>query len=325
MSNLVYYHAVEADGIAYSVDMLTIRGTHQPEVLSVAYVWPAKISFINGFVIKLRAFCENNGFLDQHYDSFSMLSYRDSWIVKRVSDSATIKFFFGLRTYDKSGLNSWKIQFNPNKLLPCDDLVDLIGWIMARSKNVKISSFDAAADIQIPRSSVFMMKDRRKYRLDFSSQEDKTEYLGVRSDNGFCKLYNKQIESKLPYPLTRFELTVVFDSSGVFSVDRLRQLIPEIYLFDVQATFHNCLISPSDDLLVRFCLEHPDGLSYLGDKKKAKIKALFVSMARRASFDADIWMNLYFYYVQLFNSALLAFREANARGALSKDDGVGVL
>ena len=325
MANLAYYHAVEADGITYSVDMLTIRGTHQPEVLSVAYVWPTKISFINGFVIKLRAFCEKNGFLDQHYDSFSMLSYRDSWIVKRVSDSATIKFFFGLRTYNKSGLNSWKIQFNPNKLLPCDDLIDLIGWIMARSKNAKISSFDAAADIQIPRSSAFMMKDKRKYRLDLSSQEDKTEYLGARAENGFCKLYNKQIESKLPYPLTRFELTVVFDSSGVFSVDRLRKMIPEIYLFDVQATFDSHSVSPSYSLLVRFCLEHPDGLLYLGKDKKAKIKALIASMARRADFDVDIWMNLYSYYVRLFNGALLAFREANARGALPKDDGAGVL
>lgn len=327
MGKLAYYHDVEADGASYSVDMLTFSGVHQQEVLSVAYVWSKRIAFINGFYAKLRAFCDANGFLDYHYDSVGggMFSYRDMWTIKRVSDSATVKFFFGLRSYSKSDACAWKIQFNPNKVFPCDGLVDLIGWVMARSKDARISALDFAVDFPVARSSAYMVKDKRKYQLFLASTEDRTEYLGVRGSTGFCKLYNKQIESDLSYPLTRFELSVVLRTLPQFSSESLQKLLPDVYLFDVQTTFESHKVSPSDALLVRICLEHPDCLLSLGKDKKAKIKALMRVMARHVDFKVDVWMDLYVFYVQLFNSAHLAFSAANARCTLPKDDGSGVV
>ena len=297
---LSYFHSVQAAGVTFSVDMLTLRGSFQPEVLDVDFVFPKKIAFLDAFCARMRAFCICNKYDYEYFESFKFLTYRDAWILKRL-DGATVKFFFRFRGYDGSSATAWKIQFNPNKVFPCDGLVNLILWIKSCSGDCRISAFDAAADLSgVRRSDVFMIKDRRKYQLVLLSAEDKTEYLGCRGQNGFCKLYNKQIESDLPDPLTRFELSVVLDDgTTVCDLDLLRKAIPPIYVFDGQLSFGSA-VAASDLLLVRYCLEHPDGLLSVDHRKKTKLKNLIASLSAPLDLDVMVWFQLYGFYRSLF-------------------------
>ena len=60
----------------------------------------------------------------------------------------------------------------------------------------------------MPRENCFLVKDRRMY-IERRHGAEFTQYLGAKSSRvGRVKLYNKQAESNLDYPLTRLELTL---------------------------------------------------------------------------------------------------------------------
>lgn len=303
MGDVRYYEPIQSGDIIYSIDMLTFIGSHSPDVSVPDFPWSGfrTMAFLDAFVARLRDFAFQEHFDYQHYDSFTFLTYRDMWVCKG-EQGETVKFFFGFRGYDSSGVNQWKIQFNPNKVLPCDGLVDLIRWIVSVSGDCRISSFDGAADFPCARSDVFMVKDKRKYQLIINSAEDKTEYLGCRGENGFVKLYNKRLESQLDYNLTRFELSVVFDSanSSVLSVDALRNRVPAVYVLGRQLRFDDRPISGADSILLRFCLEHPDGLLMLNWKQKKKILGLLDVIGFRVNFDVMLWISQYYKYRDIF-------------------------
>lgn len=303
MGDVRYYEPIQSGDITYSIDMLTFIGSHSPNVSIPDLPWSGfrTVAFLDAFVSYLRDFAFQEHFDYQYYESFAFLSYRDMWVCKGEKGE-TIKFFFGFRGYDSSGANQWKIQFNPNKVLPCDGLVDLVRWIVSVSGDCRISSFDGAADLPCARSDAFMVKDKRKYQLIINSAEDKTEYLGCRGENGFVKLYNKRLESQLDYNLTRFELSVVFDSAdmGLLSVDALRKRVPAVYVLGRQLRFDDRPVSEVDSILLRFCLEHPDGLLMLNWKQKKKILGLLDVIGSRVDFDVMIWISRYYKYREIF-------------------------
>ena len=68
-----------------------------------------------------------------------------------------------------------------------------------------------AIDIPVARSRLRLVKDQRKYTLMKYSNENMTEYLGVRSSHGQVKLYNKALERGLESDLTRLEITVDYE------------------------------------------------------------------------------------------------------------------
>lgn len=302
MGDVKYYESIRSGDITYSIDMLTLRGSYDLSVSVRDYPFSNFITvpFLDAFVARLRDFASQGHFDYQYYESFTFLTYRDMWVCKG-EQGETVKFFFGFRGYDSSGTNQWKIQFNPNKIFPCQPLVDLIRWIASVSvSSCRISSFDVAADLPFRRSGVFMVKDRRKYQLVMNSNEDKTEYLGCRGENGFVKLYNKTIESNLSYPLTRFEMSVVLGhDASVFDIDVFRSSLPSVYVLGRQLEFGDSDISDTDSVLLRFCLEHPDGLLMLGKKKKARIIDLFNVVGSSVTFDVLIWLWLYYMYFDL--------------------------
>lgn len=59
--------------------------------------------------------------------------------------------------------------------------------------------------------------------MDMYSFQNRTEYLGKRSNVGFVKLYNKSIESKLDYDLSRLEITCEPNVHDFF------QYVPNVY------------------------------------------------------------------------------------------------
>lgn len=91
--------------------------------------------------------------------------------------------------------------------MPCPFVSALFNLLVDCSKSYEVTEFDIAVDLPFSRDSVIVCKDKRKYACVVNSLNDCTEYLGSRHCAGFCKVYNKQIESGLEFACTRFEMT----------------------------------------------------------------------------------------------------------------------
>ena len=74
-------------------------------------------------------------------------------------------------------------------------------------RSVAVKRWDLAVDVPYGRDCVQLIKDSRKYSQFYNSSVNFTEYLGRPSSEGYVKVYNKQLEAELEYPLTRIELT----------------------------------------------------------------------------------------------------------------------
>lgn len=109
-------------------------------------------------------------------------------------------FFMGVGVYGKAPSAYWetvKLEFNPAKVGRCPWFSALYNELIAAAKYVDFKRFDVAIDIPVARSRLRLVKDQRKYTLMKYSNENMTEYLGVRSSHGNVKLYNKALERGL--------------------------------------------------------------------------------------------------------------------------------
>ena len=123
-------------------------------------------------------------------------------------------FFMGVGVYGKAPSAYWetvKLEFNPAKVGQCSWFSALYNELIAAAKYVDFKRFDVAIDIPVARSRLRLVKDQRKYTLMKYSNENMTEYLGVRSSHGQVKLYNKALERGLESDLTRLEITVDYE------------------------------------------------------------------------------------------------------------------
>ena len=78
----------------------------------------------------------------------------------------------------------------------------------SRPIHTAIKRFDFAVDIAVERENVRLIKDGRVYSMREHGKAW-TEYLGAQASHiGRVKLYNKQAEARLSYPLTRLEVTL---------------------------------------------------------------------------------------------------------------------
>ena len=97
------------------------------------------------------------------------------------------------------------------------------------------------------------------------------------------KLYNKQRESNLNYPLTRVELTCAPDSD-------MDKYMPTVkYFDDLQMVFNDLKISGSDRLILRRVLEHPDELGELPQVKKKKINEILEHYTKTVEVNKGIY------------------------------------
>lgn len=163
----------------------------------------------------------------------------------------------------------WKLEANPNKILPSDEFSWLLSALRSSSLEWELKSFDLAVDFPVLRENSFMIKDKRNYALYMNSPEDKTEYLGRRHENGFVKLYNKQRESKLSFPLTRLEMTL----QGNIEANGIHKAMPLVYvLHDLQMTFADSLLSDTERVVLAAVLREPGAVVGLGRKMRKKIE-----------------------------------------------------
>lgn len=207
-----------------------------------------------------------------------------------------VGFFIGVGMNTPNGVSDdIGIDFNPNKTMQYGDFVKVLNrWLSVCTPVVK--RFDLAVDLPFLRQNVFMQKNRRKLSNladnvwdDFrTSWENHTSYLGRRSNPGYVKLYNKQTERQLNYPMTRLELTLDMDRR------KLDEFMPEVlYLDDLQIVFSNLKLTGTDRVLVTACLDNPDLLTMLDRYKRKKIKTMVEHFTKQVELNRDICRQMY--------------------------------
>ena len=195
-------------------------------------------------------------------------------------------FWLGLGLNSSSGppANRVRLEFNPNK----------VGWdyqfrkVFNRVRACSVGSplvvrFDLAVDIPVLRRNCYLLKDNRIYEEYRNSWDDRTQYVGARNKSGRCKLYNKQIESKLSHPLSRFKITL---SGEDIPYHKAVELMPKVLILDdLQLCFSGEKLSDTDAFILRTVLDSPDRLTELHRYKKKKIACILDKYTRSLTLD----------------------------------------
>lgn len=166
--------------------------------------------------------------------NFSDFKYRNFFKIDYGDSSMALSFCFN--GTKKEDILKGYFEVNPNKTFDSLQLKRDLAYLLSRCAVYEIKRWDLAIDIPIERENVHMKKDQRKFELTQTSFENRTEYLGQRSQIGRVKLYNKTLESQLEYSLTRLEVTLGdFDS---FNSD-FDRYIPQMWINTSQLGFED--------------------------------------------------------------------------------------
>ncbi len=130
------------------------------------------------------------------------------------------------------------IEFNPNKFAGFTEFWLDYNELLEYFRFPEIARYDLAIDIPLERDKVVLQKDNRMYSCYRKSAIDFTENLGQRSQVGRVKLYNKQLESGLDYPLTRLEITGDLENLNIPKVYNMTA-IPHSDKLLIQAILRN--------------------------------------------------------------------------------------
>lgn len=204
-----------------------------------------------------------------HWDSFRIGSFREQF---------TIRFQDGNSFWVGAVLNGRKpewgrvrLDFNPNKVANhrVFQMVLVQCVSSTRPMHRKIRRYDLAVDIPVLREDAFMVKDSRAY-IERRHGQEWTQYLGAKSSTvGRVKLYNKQVEAGLHYPLTRLEMTL--DPSTPYE----RANFPTVYyLDDLQMCFSGNKATETERFIMNALFQGCGTLDQLGRRTREKINVL---------------------------------------------------
>lgn len=144
----------------------------------------------------------------RHWESFKIGSFRENYTIIFQNKNS---FWIGVAlNSSKTEWNRLRLEFNPSKCAAHTAFLDVLAFLNGNSRpmHTVIKRFDLAVDIAAERENVRLIKDGRVYSMREHGRA-RTEYLGAQASHiGRVKLYNKQTEAKLPYPLTRLEVTL---------------------------------------------------------------------------------------------------------------------
>ena len=174
-------------GVILSVDMMTVTGKFcvHPDI------WNAAFQKVCRFFLTW-----------DEWTSAKMCSYRYQYKFT-CYDGCTFWVGIGFNSYQDSWSDTeshWRIEFNPNKVFKSAEFLHVYSVLLGFSRTridklnnkhlatadylklVECTRFDLAVDYPVPRSSCFLVKDLRTYSEHTNSIEDRTQYLGQRSN-----------------------------------------------------------------------------------------------------------------------------------------------
>lgn len=229
-------------------------------------------------------FCNPLRYDVKHFESTRDFHYHDLFTV-RLSPEVSFSLGLSLNGFNNEQMSICFVDFNPNKVCSFLQFWDDLQFLKSLIPLFSIVRVDIAVDIPIPRDRVFLRKDNRLYSLKQYSNSNKTEYLGIRNTVGRVKLYNKQIESSLNYPLTRVEVTID-------SLDSWIKSVPSLYILeDKQQTISSLndtdfvLLTLLNDKFVSDSSEAIMLFNMLGRKKREKLAPLILCKDSSVDFD----------------------------------------
>lgn len=281
-----YVSFVDSSKYCYSVDKLVVHGSFLYDC------WDEFSARLRLLMIRFTCYEEMpfsvSLFRDTYYHSFKKLTYSNNFKFELCQGSDTFSFWLGthFQSYDKT-LNTWKLELNPNKCMPCEFVSELYALLLFYSKRVDIVEFDIAVDMPFSRDSFFLVKDKRKYQCVVNSSVDTTEYLGCRHQHGFVKLYNKQKESNLDYSLTRFEI-----SCTSLNLCDIVDSLPCVYFLSGQIGLVDINLNDTDKFILKTLILDPSRLSELGRKKRYKMREALKCAFVPVSFDSVCFSRL---------------------------------
>ena len=211
-----------------------------------------------------------------HWSSFKMGSFKEQFSIRFQNGNS---FWIGaVLNGCKPEYGRVRIDFNPNKVAEHEVFQLLLEYLVdnTRPMHRKIRRYDLAADIPVLRQDVFLVKDNRAY-IERRHGQEWTQYLGAKSSTvGRVKLYNKQTEAHLNYPLTRLELTL--DPATPY--DKIN--FPTVfYLDDMQMCIEEAKATETERFIIEALLQGCGTIDQLGRRTQAKIKALIESYTKR--------------------------------------------
>ena len=208
MKKVSYYNELrDENGYVYSIDNLRIEFFLDKsfEKIFLSYM---------SFILRTDIYYQEN---------FKHHKYKHLWTI-RYSDyaSMTIGYCFNGNDFHSDSYKGF-IDVNPNKTGNHEQFWIDFNKLKSFCKFFNVARCDIAIDLPIKREYLLLTKDKRKYEQISYSYKNKTEYLGTRSRIGFTKIYNKTMESKLDYDLTRVEITCLL------SKESFNQYYPKIF------------------------------------------------------------------------------------------------
>lgn len=131
------------------------------------------------------------------------------------------------------------------------------------------------------------MKDSRAY-IERRHGQEWTQYLGAKSSTvGRVKLYNKQTEAHLNYPLTRLELTL--DPAMPYGKINFPTVF---YLDDLQMCFDKTKVTETERFIVDALFQGCGTVNQLGRRTQAKIKALMEGYAKQVEISEQDYIEI---------------------------------
>lgn len=199
-------------------------------------------------------------------------------------------FWAGVGLNDGTGriLDRVRLEFNPNKVVGNYIFTLVYNRLFSLASGPPmVVRFDLAVDFPVLRSDCWLLKDRRLYEEVRKSEEDRTQYLGERNKPGRCKLYNKALESRLDYPLSRLEITV---SGEAMAYEDVLAVWPRVLVLDdLQLVFDGAKLTETDRFIVRSLILDPGRLGELSRKKQNKIRCIMDRYTRFLGMDKLVY------------------------------------
>lgn len=270
---MIYYHqAIHSNGLILSIDNL---------IIDVSIVKAEMRQLFDSMVFTIKNSAKISVL---SWTSHKPGTFRNQTLFRIAEDKS---FWLGQGLVGKGILEDrYRLDFNPNKVGDDPNFRLLREFLVRNSRNnlCRISRFDLAVDIPVDRSKCFLVKDHRLY-IERKHGVEFTQYLGSKSSSvGRVKLYNKQAEAKLNYPLTRLELTL--DPSTPFEQINFPAVY---YIGESPSVSTDRRITDTERFIVDAILNGYGKLSDLGRKTRAKIESVLKDNIQTISISKDTY------------------------------------
>jgi len=235
-----------------------------------------------------------------HRDVFLQFDYRQEFSSNTYEWQFSIKcpcdtsywLGVGFRGCDGKKPFRCKLEFNPNKVAKYPEFIKIFNYLVSNSAlGVEIKRWDLAIDIPVERRQVTLCKGSGIYEEYWRSLDNRTQYTGQRNQVGRCKLYNKQLESSLAFPLTRFEITL--DGSDVLYT-LVNPKVPVVTWVDTQMVLEDNSEGFNDTELfvLQMCLEDSNRLKSLGRYMRKKIEYALTKRTHQLELDSSSFLKI---------------------------------